>query len=111
MRIYRVLLCAHISLSSRLPSTWTVCWAKGSDKCRKPDSALSRLVGLRVPDDVGGCPEDADFRRNLVEACRPESDDVWVGWGKDWGKRSRSKWLLPVLGDVVSEEDAGRAVT
>jgi hypothetical protein len=47
----------------------------------------------------------------LVVACRPESDDVGVGWGKDWGKRSRSKWLLPVLGDVVSEEDAGRAVT
>jgi hypothetical protein len=31
---------------------------------RKPDSALSRLVGLRVPDDVGGCPRNADVRRN-----------------------------------------------
>ena len=48
---------------------------------------------------------------NLLEGCQSESDDVGVGWGKDWGKRSRSNWLLPVLGDVVSEEDAGRAVT
>jgi hypothetical protein len=68
-------------------------------------------MAILVPDDVGGCPRYADFRGILVEACRSESDDVGVGWGKDWGKRSRSNWLLPVLGDVVSEEDAGRAVT
>jgi hypothetical protein len=40
-----------------------------------------------VPDDVGGCPRDAGFRRNLVEACRSESDDIGVGWGKDWGQK------------------------
>jgi len=56
---------------------------------RKPDSALSRLTGVRVSDHVGGCPRDADFRTNLVEACRSESNDVGVGWGKDWGKRSK----------------------
>src|SRR5918998_4252871 len=44
-------------------------------------------MGLRVPDDVGGCPTDAGFRSNLVEACRSESDDVGVGWGKDWGQQ------------------------
>ena len=30
--------------------------------------------------NVGGCPRYADFRGILVDACRPESDDVgWVG--------------------------------
>jgi hypothetical protein len=50
-------------------------------------------MGVRVSDDVGGCPRDADFRRNLIRACRSESDDVGVGWGKDWGKRSKLDWL------------------
>ena len=31
-----------------------------------------------------------DLWRILVEACRSESDDVGVGWGKEWGKRSKS---------------------
>jgi hypothetical protein len=43
---------------------------------------------VRVSDDVGGCPADGDSRRNLVESCRSESDDVGVGWGNDWGKKS-----------------------
>ncbi len=63
----------------------------GPGPSRKPDSALSRLMGVRVSDDVGGCPRDADFRRNLVGACRSELDDVGVGWGKDWGKKDRSQ--------------------
>ncbi len=50
-------------------------------------------MGVRVSDDVGGCPRDAGFRRNLVAACRSESDDVGMGWGKDWGKRSKSNRL------------------
>ncbi len=63
----------------------------GAGPSRKPDSALNRLMGIRASVDVGGCPRDADFRTNLLEACRSESDDVGVGWGKDWGKRSKSK--------------------
>jgi hypothetical protein len=60
---------------------------------RKPDSALRRLMAIRVPDDVGECPWGADFRRILVGACRSESDDVGVGWGQEWGQRSKSNWL------------------
>ena len=41
----------------------------------------------------------------VVEVCRSESDDVGVGWGKDWGKRSKSNWRLPVHGDVASDHD------
>ena len=44
-------------------------------------------MGLRVSVVVGGCPDRRDFRAILVEACRSESDDVGVGWGKDWGQR------------------------
>ena len=33
---------------------------------------------------------DEDLRGTLLEECRPESDDVGVGWGKDWGKSSKS---------------------
>jgi hypothetical protein len=55
-------------------------------------------MGARVSDDVGGCPSDGDFRRILVEACRSESDDVGVGWGKDWGKRSRLNLHLLAYG-------------
>jgi hypothetical protein len=89
----RQLLPAQLSLSSRLPSTWSRRRAKGLGPCRKPDSALSRLMGVRVSVDVGGCSRDADFRRILVGACRTESNDVGVGWGKDWGKRSKPNWL------------------
>jgi hypothetical protein len=32
---------------------------------------------------------DRDFRGSLVEACRPESASVGVGWGQ----RSKSNWL------------------
>ena len=32
---------------------------KRSGPSRKPDSALSRLMGVRVPDVVGGCPTQA----------------------------------------------------
>ena len=41
---------------------------------------------------------DRDFRGILIEACRSESGDVGVGWGKDWGKRSRSDWLTSTPG-------------
>ena len=59
-------------------------------------TAVSRLMGVRVSVDVGGCPMDADFRGIFVEECRSESGEVGVGWGKDWGKRSKSNWWLPV---------------
>jgi hypothetical protein len=36
---------------------------------------------------------DRDFRGILLGACRSESDDVGVGWGKDWGKWSKPDWL------------------
>ena len=45
----------------------------------------------------------------LVEACRSESDDVGVGWGKDWGKRSKSSWRLPGHRDVASDLGGARA--
>ena len=81
-------------------------WALGPGPSRKPDSALMRLWGIRVPVDVGGCPRDADFRRILVGACRSESGDVGVGWGRKWGKRSRSDWLTS--GPVHGAEDGVR---
>ena len=43
-------------------------------------------MGVWESDDVGSCSVDWDFRAILVEACRSESDDVGVGWGKDWGQ-------------------------
>jgi hypothetical protein len=49
----RQLLPAQLSLSSRRPSTWTRRRAKRSGPCRKPDSALSRLMGIRVFGQVG----------------------------------------------------------
>src|SRR3712207_6809262 len=57
-------------------------------------------MGVRVLDDVGGCPRDAGFPAILVEACRSESDDVGMGWGIDWGQRWKSNWLTstPVHG-------------
>ncbi len=55
-------------------------------------------MGIRVPVDVGECPRDADFRGSLVEACRSESACVGVGWGQEWGQRSKSNWWLPVPG-------------
>jgi hypothetical protein len=64
-----------------------------------------RLMGVRVPDHVGGCPRDAGYRRNLVETCRSESDGVGVGWDKDWGQRSKSDWRLPIDGHVASDHD------
>ena len=36
---------------------------------------------------------NGDFWESLVEAYRPESDDVGVGWGQDWGQKSKSNWL------------------
>ena len=60
-------------------------------------SCSSRPIGVRVLVDVGGRPRDAGFRGSLVEACRSESDDVGVGWGKDWGKRSKSDCPLSPL--------------
>jgi hypothetical protein len=47
-------------------------------------------MGIRMLDHVGGCPRHADLRGMLFEAGRSESGAVGVGWGKDWGKRSRS---------------------
>jgi hypothetical protein len=41
------------SLSSRLLSAWTSHRAKRSERSRKPDSALSRLMGVRGSDHVG----------------------------------------------------------
>ena len=32
---------------------------------------------------------DRDFREILVEACRPESASVGVGWGQVWGQGSK----------------------
>jgi hypothetical protein len=43
----------------------------------------------------------------LVEACRPESGDVGVGWGQDWGQRSSSNWQLPVPSDVRGDGAIG----
>ena len=48
--------------------------------------ALSRLIGIQVPVDIGDCPADADFRAILIKACRDESAYVAVGWGQDWVK-------------------------
>src|SRR5215210_1883336 len=53
---------------------------------------------------------DEDFREIFVEECRFESDDVGVGWGKDWGKRSKSNWRLPVHGDVASDHDGPHGI-
>ena len=58
---------------------------------------------------------DRDFREILVETCRSESDDVGVGWGKDWGKRSRSDWLASSPVHRAREQDefleVGRGLT
>ena len=59
-----------------------------------------------MPVDVGGCPADADFWGILVGACRSELGDVGVGWGQDWGQRSRSNW--PTSGPVHGAEDGVR---
>jgi hypothetical protein len=67
-------------------------------------------MSVRVPVHVGECPADGDFRTNLVEACRSESDDVGVGWGKVWGKRSKSNWRLPVQGDVAGDHNSSQNV-
>src|ERR671911_1039451 len=58
-------------------------------------------MDVRVSVNVGGCPRYTDFRGILVDACRPESDDVGVGWGKDWGQIG----CLPAHGDVASDHD------
>ena len=29
---------------------------------------------------------ERDFQELLIEACRPESRSVGVGWGQDWGQ-------------------------
>src|SRR5215207_2586547 len=79
---------SRIRITSRSAKTLYL-WAWGPGPSRKPDSALSRLMGVRVSVDVGECSRDADFRRILVGACRSESDDVGVGWGKDWGQKVR----------------------
>ena len=42
-----------------------------------------------------------------MEACRSESDEVGVGWGKDWGKRSKSNWLTSSTQGVTSDHDGG----
>jgi hypothetical protein len=67
----------HLLIEVEASASWRV------EPSRKPDSALSRPIGVRVSVDVGECHRDADLRRILVEACRSESDDVGVGWGKD----------------------------
>jgi hypothetical protein len=72
----------HILIEVEASASWRV------EPFRKPDSTLSRLMGLRVSDDVGGCLVDRDFREILVEACQSESGDVGVGWGRKWGQRS-----------------------
>jgi hypothetical protein len=43
----------------------------------------------------------------LVEACRSESDDVGVGWGKDWGKRSKSTYRSRMSGQRTSTLQSG----
>jgi hypothetical protein len=78
-----------------------------SGPSRKPDSALSRLMGVRVSVDVGGCPRDAEFREILVQACRSESGGVGVRWGRMWGQRSKSNWRLPVPTDVRRDGATG----
>jgi hypothetical protein len=39
---------------------------------------------------------DLNFQGILVQAHRPESASVEVGWGQDWGQRSKSNWRYPV---------------
>src|SRR3712207_3339987 len=67
----------------------------GPGPFRKPDSALRRLMGVRMQVDVGGCPRDAGFRGILLDACGSESDDVGVKIG--------------VHGDVASDLGGSRA--
>ena len=42
---------------------------------------------------------EKDFRRILAEACRSESDDVGMGWGKGRSRISglQYAWTLPAI--------------
>jgi hypothetical protein len=47
---------------------------------------------------------NGDLRGSLVEACRPESGNVGVGWGRKWGRAvlTISRTLLLIVGLLIA---------
>ena len=60
---------------------------------------------MRVPLRVPICFIYAGLSLPLLRACRPESGSVGVGWGQEWGQRSKPAGLFTVVSSTVMSSD------